>query len=136
MYNANQPGCTYCYSPLSVYNLGMVHHAHEYTSGEVKEYMYVYVIYKVANNVASLVLKTLMQLNHLQDESVGSELNTIFDNCLGQNKNNTVLKLEAWQKRMGFFVQVNFTADHLFNSLKHMYYVCDRSNGSVRCFRL
>ena len=48
-------------------------------------------------------------------------MNTIFDNCLGQNKNNTVLKLEAWQKKMGFFVQVNFTADRLFNSLKHMY---------------
>jgi hypothetical protein len=88
VYNANQPGCTYYYSPLSVYNLGMIHHAHEYTNGEVKEYMYMYVIHKGvgkkgANNVASLVLKTLTQLNLLQDESVGSELNTIFDNCLG-----------------------------------------------------
>ena len=86
---------------------------------------------KGANNVSSLIVKTLRQLNLLLDDSAGSELNVIFDNCSGQNKINTVLKLAAWLKAMGFFYMVNFTflvvghtkntADRLFNSLKHEY---------------
>ena len=136
MYNANQPGCTYYFSPMSVYNLGIVDHAHNYASGEVKERMYAHVYHegvgkKGANNVASLVVKTLTQLNLLREDSAGGELNIIFDNCSGQNKNNTVLKLAAWLKAMGYFQQVNFiflvvghtknAADCLFNSLKHEY---------------
>jgi hypothetical protein len=86
---------------------------------------------KGANNVASLIVKTLRQLNLLRDDSAGGELNVIFDNCSGQNKNNTVLKLAAWLKGMGYFKNVNFiflivghtknAADSLFNSLKHEY---------------
>jgi hypothetical protein len=135
VYNANQPGCTYYFSPLSVYNLGMVDHAHKYANGEVSEHMYAHVYHegvgkKGANNVASLVVKTLTRLNLLREDSVG-ELNIIFDNCSGQNKNNTVLKLAAWLKAMGYFRRVNFiflvvghtknAADRLFNSLKHEY---------------
>ena len=70
-------------------------------------------------------------MNLLQDDSVGIELNIIFDNCSGQNKNNTVLKLAAWLKAMGYFLSVNFiflvightknAADRLFNSLKIEY---------------
>ena len=58
-------------------------------------------------------------------------MNIIFDNCSGQNKNNTVLKLAGWQKAMGYFKKVEFiflivghtknAADSLFNSLKHEY---------------
>jgi hypothetical protein len=58
-------------------------------------------------------------------------LNIVFDNCSGQNKNNTVLKMVAWLKQMGYFKKVNFVflvvghtknaADSLFNSLKHEY---------------
>ena len=78
-----------------------------------------------------LIVKTLRQLNLFLDDSAGGELNIIFDNCSGQNKNNTVLKLAAWLKAMGFFCTMNFTflvvghtknaADRLFNSLKHKY---------------
>ena len=33
-----------------------------------------------------------------------AELNIFMDNCSGQNKNNTVLKLVAmWLKQMGYF---------------------------------
>ena len=35
IYYFQQPGCTYYYSPLSVYNLGMVNHAHVYDDGNV-----------------------------------------------------------------------------------------------------
>ena len=137
VYNEEQPGITYYYSALGVYNLGMVNHAHVYGDGKASEHMYCHVYHEgvgkkgANNNVSSLIVKTLRQLNLLLDDSAGGELNVIFDNCLGQNKNNTVLKLAAWLKAMGFFYTVNFTflvvghtknaADRLFNSLKHEY---------------
>ena len=31
LYNSDQPGVSYYYSPLSIYNWGVVNHAHEYT---------------------------------------------------------------------------------------------------------
>ena len=31
LYNSKQPGVPYYYSPLSIYNLGVVNHTHEYT---------------------------------------------------------------------------------------------------------
>jgi len=76
-------------------------------------------------------VKTLRGLNLLRRDSVGDELNIVFDNCSGQNKNNTVLKLAAWLMAMGYFKSVQFiflvvghsknAADRLFNSLKHKY---------------
>jgi hypothetical protein len=48
-------------------------------------------------------MKMLQKLNLLCKDSVGGELNIIFDNCSGQNKNNTVLKLPAWLMAMGYF---------------------------------
>jgi hypothetical protein len=73
-------------------------------------------------------MKMLQKLNLLCKDSVGGELNIIFDNSSGQNKNNTVLKLMAWLMAMGYFKEIHFiflvvghtknAADHLFNSLK------------------
>ena len=67
----------------------------------------------------------------LAEDLAGSELNIIFDNCSGQNKNNMVLKLAVWLKAAGYFKTITFiflvvghaknAADHLFNSLKHKY---------------
>jgi hypothetical protein len=86
VYNSEQPGCTYYYSPLSVYNLGMVDHGHVCENGDVTKHMYAHIYHervgkKGANNVALLVVKTLTQLNLLREELVGGELNIIFDNC-------------------------------------------------------
>ncbi len=135
-FNAEQPGATYYYSPMSVNNLGMVDHAHVYTDGTVSKHMHCH-IYTVAvrkkgaNNVASLIMKTLRHLNLLRDNEQGSELNIVFDNCCGQNKNNTVLRLAPWIAQLGYFLKINFiflvvghtknAADRLFNSLKVMY---------------
>ena len=58
--------------------------------------------------MASLIVKTLREMNTLRDGDPGGELNIIFDNCTGQNKNNTVLKLAMWLKEMDYFTQVNF----------------------------
>jgi hypothetical protein len=136
VYNKEQPGITYYYSPLSIYNLGMVDHAHVYVDGRITEHMHCHVYHegvgkKGANNVASLIVKTLRGLNLLREDSVGGELNIVFDNCSGQNKNNTVLKLAVWLMAMGYFKSVQFiflvvghtknAADRLFNSLKHEY---------------
>ena len=86
---------------------------------------------KGTNNVASLIMKTLRHLNILCKDSVGSELNIVFDNCCGQNKNNTVLRLAPWLAQLGYFLEINFiflvvghtknAADRLFNSLKTLY---------------
>jgi hypothetical protein len=108
-------------------------HRHVYTEAEG-------IGKKGANNVASLIIKMLQNLNLLCKDSVGGELNIIFDNCSGQNKNNTVLKLPAWLMAMGYFKETNFiflvvghtknAADRLFNLLKQEYgkqnlFTCD-----------
>ena len=64
----------------------------------------------------------------LVDGETAEELNIIFDNCSGQNKNNTVLKLLLWLSEMRYFKRVSFNflivghtknaADRLFNLLK------------------
>ena len=113
VFNDNQPGCTYYYSPLGVYNLGVVNHAHDYGSGEIKEHMYAHVYHegdgkKGANNVASLIMKTLLKIGILRENEMGGELSIVFDNCSGQNKNNTILKMLCYLVEMGYFKQVNF----------------------------
>ena len=97
-------------------------HCHVYTNAVGK---------KGANNVASLIMKTLRHLDLFKETMIGSELNIVFDNCCGQNKNNTVLRLAAWIAKLGYFNEVNFiflivghtknVADRLFNSLKVKY---------------
>jgi len=39
-YNSEQPGTTYYFSPLTVFNLGVVNHAHTYNDGCVSEHMH------------------------------------------------------------------------------------------------
>jgi hypothetical protein len=136
IFNKEQPGCPYYYSPMTVNNLGMVDHAHKYPNGQVGEHMHCHVYTddigkKATNNVASLIMKTLRGLNLLKENTIGRELNIIFDNCCGQNKNNTVLRLVAWLAQLGHCHKVNFiflivghtknAADCLFNSLKQEY---------------
>jgi hypothetical protein len=113
VYNKEQPGCTNYFSLMSIYNLGVVDHAHIYDDGWVSEHLHCHVYIegigkKGANNVALLIMKTLQKLKLLHKDSVGSELNIIFDNCSGQNKYNTVLKLLAWLMAMGYFKEMHF----------------------------
>ena len=103
IYNNEQPGCTYYFSPLSVYN----------GNGNVAPHMYAHVYHKGvgkkgANNVASLIVKTLCRLNLLHEDTASGELNIIFNNCSGQNKNNMVLKLSVWLKATGYFNCVSY----------------------------
>jgi hypothetical protein len=73
IYNSEQPGTTYYFSPLTVFNLGVVNHAHTYNDGRVSEHMHAHLYHegvgkKGANNVASLIVKTLGQLNILCED--------------------------------------------------------------------
>ncbi len=59
MYNKEQPGCMYHFSPMSIYNLGVVNHAHIYNDGQVSEHLHCHVYTKGvgkkgANNVVLL----------------------------------------------------------------------------------
>ena len=108
VYNKEQPGCTYYFSPMSVYNMEVVDHAHICNDGWVSEHLHCHVHTegvgkKGANNVALLIMTTLQKLNLLCEDSVGGELNIIFDSCSSQNKNKTVLNLPAWLMAMGYF---------------------------------
>jgi hypothetical protein len=64
IYNKKQPGCTYYFSPMSIYNLGVVDRAHVYNDGWVSEHLHCHVYTKGigkkgANNVALLIMKML-----------------------------------------------------------------------------
>ncbi len=94
-----QPGDSYYFTPLSVYKLGVVNCAH-FHAGETdaKDHMHCYVYHegiasKGASDVASFILKTLTDANIIHQNEKGGELNIVFDNWSGQNKNNTVLRL-------------------------------------------
>jgi hypothetical protein len=105
---SKQPGCTYYYTPLNIYNFRVVDHLHDYGNRTIGKHMHCHVYHegigkKGGTNVASLIVKTLRDMNILRKGNPVGELNIIFDNCRGQNKNNTVLKLAMWLKKMGYF---------------------------------
>lgn len=109
-FNSKQPGCTNYYSPLTINNFGVVlvlvvDHSHKYENGN---HMYWHVYHegigkKGGTIVASLLVYTLWQMNVLLENDPAAELNIFMDNCSGQNKNNSVLKLAMWLKQMGYF---------------------------------
>jgi hypothetical protein len=134
--NIEEPNCTCYFSLLIIFNSIVVNQAHIYDDVHVSEHLHCHMYHeedgkKGANNVASLIGKTLRQLNLPHENLVGGELNIVFNNCSGQNKNNTVLRLAAWLMAMGYFKEVNFiflvvghtknAADRLLNSLKNKY---------------
>lgn len=63
-----EPAMTYYFSPLTVYNLGIVSHAHNRPDGMVDDHMHAHIYCKgigkkQADNVASLKMKTLRVAN-------------------------------------------------------------------------
>ena len=129
VYNSEQPGCSYYYPPLGVYNLGMVDQTYaspnDNDNDNPHDHMHLHIYHegvgkKGDNNVCSLIWKTLKKKGLLKPGGGGEtkgELNIIFDNCTRQNKNNTVLKLMLWLTEMGYFKRVNFI--HIPNCRPH-----------------
>ncbi len=97
-FGGNQPGDSYYFTPLCVYNLGIVNCAHVHAGEtDAKDHMHCHVYWecivsKGENNVASLILKYLTYAKNIHENEKGGELNIVFDNCSGQNKNNTLLR--------------------------------------------
>ena len=85
IFNREQPGCSYYFSPLSVYNFGVVDQAYIDSDGEIRDHMHAHVYHegvgkKGANNVCSLIVKTLRLIGILRENDMGEELNIVFDN--------------------------------------------------------
>jgi len=130
-----QPGDCYYYSPINLYCFGIVDstqehlHAYIYTEGEGK---------KGSNNVSSLIMHYLTS-NVVEPGVINKELNVIMDNCGGQNKNKTVIRLGAYLQELGWFQDVNLiflvkghtknVADRHFNLMKQ-----DWRKRDVYCF--
>jgi hypothetical protein len=99
--------------------------------------IYTYVYYedegsKGSNNVTSLLHQYLDKKHGLDLTKPKKNLSIVMDNCLGQNKNNTVLCFLSWLVEKGYFEEVQFVffvvghtknvADCLFNILKITYH--------------
>lgn len=130
-FGGEQPGDTYYFSPLAVYCFGVVDasrspevlHCFGYTEDQGS---------KGGNNVASLLLRALHQLEILEDGKCAKRLSFIMDNCSGQNKNGHVLRLALWLVEVGYFQTVEFIfyvrgytknlCDRMFNLLKKRYH--------------
>lgn len=90
-FNAEQPGATYYYSPLKVYPFGIVDCSQEpsqltarvFYEGEAK---------KGGNSVASMIWKQF-QMDGLRNGKTAKEINLVFDNCTGQNKNRMIIRM-------------------------------------------
>ena len=71
-------------------------------------------------------------MNILCKVKPGGKLTLFFDNCIGQNKNNTVLALSPYLVECGYFKEVQFVflvvghtknaCDRIFNNLKETYH--------------
>ena len=121
---ASQPGKTYYMSPIKVFIFGIVNCS--VAGGTLDAYIYHEGQgAKGGNNVASLIMLFLEQRGWLGDpldKDPGHELTIIMDNCPGQNKNNTVLRLPLLLVEAGYFHKVNC----MFYIVGHTKNVCDR----------
>ena len=100
----DQAGDVYYYTPMTVPAFGVVDcnteknhlHAYIYPESEGK---------KGSNDVTSLVMKFLKDKGFL-DGTQRLKLSIVCDNCTGQNKNNTVLRLAPYLVECGHFKKV------------------------------
>ena len=122
-----QPADTYYFSPVWLYCLGIV----DVTEGRLYAYLYDKASAKKgANDVASILLYHVIIFvigNFRYIEEV-RELNVIMDNCGGQNKNGTVIKMAAYFVKGGQFKSVNL----IFLVKGHTKNNCDRNFNMLK----
>ena len=137
-FEAEQPGDTYYMTPLNVFVFGVVDN-----STEKKSKMNTYLWSEAdgrrgANNIASCLLKDFEKRGFFDRGEDGEELapfeslTICADNCGGQNKNHTVIRLLNWmveagyvkEARLLFFVKghTKNSCDRMFNILKKEYH--------------
>jgi hypothetical protein len=141
-FGTEQPGATYYLTPTKLEGFGVADVSYTNEKGTPKDHLYFHCYNeghgaKGGNNVASMLIKTLMKIGIMKVDSNGNpiqgkELNVVMDNCTGQNKNNMVLLLAPWLVELGYFQHVNMVflvvghiknvCDRRFNNLKHRYH--------------
>ena len=82
--NKELPGCVYLYSPLCVYNLGMVNQAHDDSNGQFVDHMHAHVYRegvkkKGAKNICSLIRSRVFIIKVL---TIKSSIILRLINCL------------------------------------------------------
>ena len=105
----------------------------DYNSNNNHLYAYIYSKKegrKGGNNVSLLIMKYLKDRNYL-DGTTQLKLTIVCDNCTGQNKNNTMIRLAPYLVKAGHFQKMSFVffvaghtkndADKRFNNLKYVY---------------
>ena len=131
-FEAEQPGDTYYFSPLTILLFGVVDNATEDKKDRMNAYIWrEFDGARGANNIASCLLKDLKQRGCFQGPNY-SELTYIADNCGGQNKNRVVIRFLMWLVENRIFPQVKIlflvkghtknAADRMFNLLKLSYH--------------
>lgn len=125
-------------TPKSVYTFGMVDIVHKCNEAAqlVGEYLHTHLYSEkeddnCSKNIASLIMKTLTNLNILREGEARGKLTTVFDNFTGQNKNNTVLLMVPYLIECSFAKTIQFVflvvrhtknaCNCLFNGLKSIY---------------
>ncbi len=76
-------------------------------------------------------MKTMKLNGMIQDGNCGAELNIDFDNCSGQNKTNTVLKLVPNFVEMVYFNKMNFiflAVEHTKNATNYLFNFLKKEN--------
>ena len=119
--------------PLSIFQFGIA----DVTQTPTKLLAYAYmedIGGKGGNNVASILIAGLKQLEWMKEGKCGKELMIIMNNCGGQNKNRFILHLAFWLVECGYFKKVMFmfyicshmknACDQMFNQLKIWYHRC------------
>jgi len=132
-FSQEQPGETYYYSPMNAYVFGVA--CTSYTPTKLVAHVYLEdQSGKGSNNVTSLLYRELDGrgcINREETTPPAKEINFVFDNCGGQNKNKTVLRFMNWLVARGsalvaraiFLVRghTKNDCDRLFNLMKQQY---------------
>jgi hypothetical protein len=116
-----QPGVTYYLKKWVMNCFGVVNLAHVFTDvehlGRIGAFMRAYVYEeweggKGGDNMASLMLQSLRDEGLMKEDDNGDpvkmgKLTAFCDNCTGQNKNNTVIRMAAYLVESGYFAEVS-----------------------------
>ena len=136
-FRSEQPGETYYYSPLNDYCFGIVDCSHDPCLLTAYNYTEDYAK-KGGNNVASMLWIHLCSKKLLPNPTTDfahkpiKEINLVFDNCSGQNKNRMVLRLLFFMVKLkmcctarAIFLVRGHTkndCDRMFNQMKKLYW--------------
>ena len=115
--SSEQLGVACSYYLMNVNNCGVVDDGETYPDSNVGAHLHAQLDHervdkKGSNDVTSVVVKTLKDRNPLWENGIGRELNLLFDNCTGKNKNNTDQTLLVYLTETGVFMNSYIDISH------------------------